>query len=241
MSEKYLRYAKQKVKTIVEQLFILPYPTMLKIKNLNKNCSLEELVDFSFDIVGPYQSRDEILELLMILDKMDGKVIMEIGTATGGTLFLLSRVASEDATVISIDLPRRRFSGGYPAWRILLYKSFSVCNQRLHLIRANSHNQKTLEKVKNILNDRRIDILFIDGDHSYDGVKRDFEMYSPLVKTDGIIVFHDIVPGPKDNVGGVPEFWQEIRTKYEHREIVKDWSQNGWGLGILFKKLVGGD
>jgi predicted O-methyltransferase YrrM len=37
------------------------------------------------------------------------------------------------------------------------------------------------------------DFLFIDGDHTYQGVKQDFQMYSPLVKKGGIVAFHDIV------------------------------------------------
>jgi len=48
---------------------------------------------------------------------------------------------------------------------------------------------------------KRGDFLFIDGDHTYEGVEGDFEMYSPLVRRGGIIAFHDIVPGPPENVG----------------------------------------
>jgi hypothetical protein len=54
------------------------------------------------------------------------------------------------------------------------------------------------------------------------------------VREGGIIAFHDIVPGPPENVGGVPEFWNQIKAKYEHLEIVRDWSQGGFGIGVLF-------
>jgi predicted O-methyltransferase YrrM len=36
-----------------------------------------------------------------------------------------------------------------------------------------------------------IDVLFIDGDHSYEGVKKDFELYSTLLSDKGIIIIHD--------------------------------------------------
>jgi predicted O-methyltransferase YrrM len=62
-----------------------------------------------------------------------------------------------------------------------------------------------LDVIKNILDDRKVDFLFIDGDHTYEGVTRDFEMYSPLVKRGGIIAIHDIVPASPENVGGVPD------------------------------------
>lgn len=79
-----------------------------------------------------------------------------------------------------------------------------------------------------------IDLLFIDGDHIYEGVRKDFEMYSPLVRKGGIIAFHDICPGPPDMVGEVPSFWKETMGKYRNMSIVKDQSQIGDGIGILF-------
>ena len=104
---------------------------------------------------------------------------MEIGTENGGALFLFSHVASANATLISIDLSRGSF-GRYPKWKIPLYKSFARDRRRIHLIRADSHDSETLNEAKKILGDKLIDFfLFIDGDHTYEGIKRDFEMYSP--------------------------------------------------------------
>jgi hypothetical protein len=42
-----------------------------------------------------------------------------------------------------------------------------------------------------VMQDIKIDFLFIDGDHSYEGVKKDFELYSTLLSDKGIIVIHD--------------------------------------------------
>jgi len=144
--------------------------------------------------------------------------VLEIGTACGGTLFLFSHVASEDATIISIDLPGGKFGGGYRKWREPLYRSFALLGQQIYLLREDSHKTETLEQVESILQGRKVDFLFIDGDHTYEGVKKDFEMYSPLVGQGGMIAFHDIVPGPVKNVGGVPEFWRKVKDNYESRE-----------------------
>ena len=105
----------------------------------------------------------------------------------------------------------------------------------MRLVRKDSHQEGTLEDLKNILGNEKIDFLFIDGDHSYNGVKKDFEMYSPLVSKDGIIGFHDIVEGLEENVGGVPAFWQEIKNNYKYKEIVESWNQGGYGIGLIFK------
>jgi len=84
------------------------------------------------------------------------------------------------------------------------------------------------------LEGHKVDFLFIDGDHTYGGVKTDFEMYSSLVGKGGLIAFHDIVPGPPENVGGVPRFWSEIKPSFSYLELVKDWKQGGCGIGTIY-------
>ncbi|CAD6491115.1 MAG: Methyltransferase domain protein [Candidatus Argoarchaeum ethanivorans] len=237
-TKKGINYIKNKLKFLV-----LPY-ALLKIKMLNtKDCNLDILLNFSFNgiagFIKPSQICDEILGLLRILDSVKPKVMLEIGTANGGTLFLFPHIASMDATIISVDLPAGTFGGGYPTLKIPLYKSFALSHQKIHLIRADSHSQSTLERVQSILNGKEIDFLFIDGDHTYEGVKKDFQMCSPLVKNGGIIAFHDIVPGLKENVGGVPKFWQEIKSECKYLEIVKDWNQGGYGIGVIYKNTIG--
>jgi predicted O-methyltransferase YrrM len=219
--------------------FALSYD-LLRIKGLNRDCTLNELLDFTFNncavLIGPTQVQSEVSELLEIINRMKPEVILEIGTANGGTLFLFSHVASESATIVSIDLPGGRFGGGYPSWRTRLYESFALPGQRIYALRADSHKRETLEQVKAIIDGREIDFLFIDGDHTYEGVKSDFEMYSPLVRKGGIIAFHDIVPGGRESVGGVPKFWNEVKSCYgnKEREIVQDRSQGGLGIGVLY-------
>ncbi len=161
------------------------------------------------------------------------KVILEIGSAVGGTLFIFTRMADPDATIISIDLPRGSSGGGYPKWKKRLYKSFVKKGQRMHLMRADSHDPKTLEKVDEVLNGEKIDLLFIDGDHTYEGVKKDFEMYAPYVNRGGIIALHDIVPYYPPRLE-VSKFWNEIKHRYDYREIVEDWNQIFCGIGILY-------
>lgn len=66
---------------------------------------------------------------------------------------------------------------------------------------------------------REIDLLFIDGDHSYEGVKRDFELFAPHVQKLGLVVFHDTLwdlrPDPRYSRAdmGVPRFVDELRRR----------------------------
>ncbi|HWB61286.1 MAG TPA: class I SAM-dependent methyltransferase [Chthoniobacteraceae bacterium] len=62
-----------------------------------------------------------------------------------------------------------------------------------------------------------IDMLFIDGDHSYEGVKADWDLFAPLVKPFGVVIFHDTIWDlkPDEKIGradmGVPRFVDELR------------------------------
>lgn len=183
--------------------------------------------------IAPFQRKEEIGGLLNILRPTKPRTIMEIGTSQGGTLFLFSRIASEDALLITIDLPSPPLGAGYLPWRAKLYRSFALGKQEIRLIRSDSHSAHTMSQVLGLLGVRKVDFLFIDGDHSYEGVKRDFEMYSPLVAKGGIVAFHAIVPGRPEDVGGVPRFWSEVKGRFKSREFVERADQGCCGIGVL--------
>jgi predicted acetyltransferase len=83
--------------------------------------------------------------------------------------------------------------------------------------------------------------LFIDGDHSYEGVAADFEAYRRYVRGGGLIAFHDICMDHRrrygletlNESGEVYRFWQRIRGSYETKEFFDDEKQNGAGIGIV--------
>jgi predicted O-methyltransferase YrrM len=88
--------------------------------------------------------------------------------------------------------------------------------------------------VKRLLGPLALDVLFIDGDHTYEGVKRDFLMYKPLVRNGGLIALHDIVPHPSHPDVKVDIFWKELKQQFPTREIVADWKQGWGGIGVVF-------
>lgn len=204
-------------------------------------------VDEAYDFVAdfeygqlrtcPFQVRQEMLQFLMRLSERPPRSIVELGTAYGGTLFLFARIAMPDATIVTVDMPAGPFGGGYPRTHTPLFKSFARDKQRIRLIRGDSHSPDTLRAVREIVG-TTVDLLFIDADHTYEGVRNDFETYSPLVRSSGLIAFHDIVDGPPEAVGGVPRLWKELRERVPCEEIVADWSQGGYGIGIIRKVIL---
>ncbi|HEU4975489.1 MAG TPA: class I SAM-dependent methyltransferase [Baekduia sp.] len=209
---------------------------------------VEALLDltFGFDALGvriaPLQSRHELSLLLHELEQQPPRRMLEIGTANGGSLFPFARVAAPDAHIISVDLPHGRFGGGYPRYKVPLYRAFARRSQRLDLIRADSHAPETVARVRELLGGEPLDFLFIDGDHTYDGVKADFESYSQLVRPGGLVGFHDIsAPVSAERLDGadvfqsgdVPRYWQEVRAGRDARELVDPSLGGCFGIGIL--------
>jgi predicted O-methyltransferase YrrM len=182
------------------------------------------------------QKPQELSELLWLVEDHAPRTVAEIGTYAGGTLYCLCRLAQPDATIASIDKPRGSFGGGYTDERAEeMQKLFPREQQKLHLIRDDSQLPATLERLKGVLNGAQLDLLFIDGDHTYEGVKSDFEMYSPLVREGGMVAFHDILDHNPDSGCEVATLWNEIRDDYRHVELAV--APYRWGgIGVLWKK-----
>ena len=236
---RFYRFSSNKVRWGVIRLL---RPWIIKeIKSFHSDKGEDILTFFESSRYGSYikpmQVESEFLRLLEYIKDRKPKVILEIGTANGGTLFGFSKLAPNDALIISIDLPHGSFGGGYPKSKIPLYSSFKKEGQEIILLREDSHSQKTLEKVKEILKGRTIDFLFIDGDHTYEGVKKDFELYRSLVNNKGIIAFHDIAVHPKELGCVVNLYWDEIKKRYVYEELIEDRNQGWAGIGILFTAL----
>jgi cephalosporin hydroxylase len=196
----------------------------------------ESLADFIFRYrgVAPLQVRSELLEFAALVGELSPKALLEIGTCNGGTFFVLCHLADPHAMVISLDLPGGKYGGGYGDYRIPILNRMKKPGQRLHLLRVDSHDIGTPALVASALRGAPLDLLLIDGDHTYEGVKQDFEMYSPFVKPGGIVALHDIAKHPPEMDVQVDKFWDEIKTQYRHKEIIDDHRQGWGGIGVLF-------
>ena len=177
------------------------------------------------------QVDDEIAAFLDFAEGAHPRWICEIGTAKGGTMFLLMRALPSATRFIGIDL--------YVKNRILL-KRLRRPGQRLRLIDGDSHDERTLRKVKRILGGERLDVLFIDGDHTYEGALLDFLLYRELVREGGLIAFHDIQPDGSERglstgkwVGNVPDLWHRLSPNYPAKEFIASPTQFGYGIGVL--------
>lgn len=111
----------------------------------------------------------------------ENPTIVQIG-AERGTSTLAMLEARPDAFIYSIDMGecKSEFDN--------LRKAGLDTNRVQRVLGKSQDVGKTWNKF--------CDLLFIDGDHRYAGVKSDIELFRPWVKSGGIIAFHDYIPEP---------------------------------------------
>jgi predicted O-methyltransferase YrrM len=194
--------------------------------------TVREYFEFSERVFGPHQLEPEITGFLEHAAKENPRTVCEIGTANGGTTFLLGQALPTTEIMIGVDLfIRRRPRLGY----------FTRPHQTVLLLDGDSSSQPIVDRVRQGLAGRPLDLLFIDGDHTFAGVARDFHAYRELVRDDGLIAFHDIIEDSFTRTGirtphwtgEVPRFWQLLKPAYQSSEFVVSREQDGLGIGVI--------
>jgi Methyltransferase domain len=178
---------------------------------------------------GALHKQRELARLFQIAADARPKYLLEVGLSVAGTFATWSKVCPSARLIVGLDLvkPQR------------VPRSVAA-DPRFTIVVGDSHSEGTVDRVRECLPEG-VDFLFIDGDHSYAGVKMDFTYFSKMVNPGGIIALHDInrdsfvksgVRKEADS-GGVYKFWQEIRRSYACEEIVEDLEQDGYGIGVV--------
>lgn len=154
--------------------------------------------------------------LAIVMDVEPLKTIVEVGAFAGGTLWAWHQLG---ARVIGVDMP----PPGYP-------DGPQVNDLGMTVICGDSHDPVTRDQLVTELAGDLVDMLFIDGDHTYEGVKADYELYAPLVRPGGVIAFHDICNHAEMPFIEVQRFWFTLDGDKE--EIVA-WPPTWGGIGVL--------
>lgn len=165
---------------------------------------IEQLISYHIQefLVAPalfQQVYEEIMTFSYWLKGFAPHNILEIGFK-GSSFHILSQLSTGKKAAIDLEDDGR-----------VIRSHLMMYGQDFKLFIADSQKKETKDKVKEFCS--QYDLIFIDGDHSYEGVNRDFELYQDLLSPRGYIVFHDIDPEHvfKDGPGGeVYKFWQDL-------------------------------
>lgn len=175
----------------------------------------------------PAQVPEELALFIRYIRYLKLDHVLEIGAGHGGTAEVFSHLAKN---LISIDFGEPRFD---------VLDIHSRCNYRY--LRGNSHYDESPAEVASILITNQLDLLFIDGDHTYAGAKLDFLLYKGFVAHGGLIVFHDIIDSERHKSinCNVHILWKEVKQNYRSKEIIAN--EKWGGIGIIRNERYGKD
>lgn len=162
------------------------------------------------------QGKEELLWLLEIVDRIKPRIIVELGVHLGHSLKVWQD-AFKPELLVGIDHETNDILKAY----------INTNTLNAAIILGDSHQPETVKSLNEILDGREIDFLFVDGDHMYEGVKKDFQMYAPLVRKGGLIAFDDMDLFDNPSVE-VFQFWQEVIKRWPYESMHVD--SNGIGI-----------
>jgi predicted O-methyltransferase YrrM len=145
------------------------------------------------------------------------KRLAEIGVWHGVTTFRLRKAMASDAVLFAIDpFPPGRL--GFSMQRVIAHREVSkINNGRVEWI-----PETGARAARNLAGAAPFDFVFIDGDHSYEGLQADWNGWKPLVSPGGVIALHDSRTTPErpiDDAGSV-RFTREVILQDRRFEIV---------------------
>ena len=130
-------------------------------------------------------STRELEEIMRLVLKTKREVFVELGCFKFNMTIIFLLLSLERPLMISVD------KGDYsPERRQLLENMFG---KFFKFVLGDSHEPTTIKNVEGALRGRKIDILFVDGDHTTGGVEQDTINFLPFMDPEGYIIWHDMV------------------------------------------------
>ncbi|OUF55032.1 class I SAM-dependent methyltransferase [Pluralibacter gergoviae] len=175
----------------------------------------------------PYGWCGHIPFVSWLVETMRPATIVELGTHSGNSYFAICQAVLENGTgskCYAVDTWQGdEHAGSYSenvfnevnAWNRQYFAAFS------NLLRM------TFDQANQYFSESSVNLLHIDGLHTYEAVKHDFESWQPKLADDAIVIFHDTNVHERDF--GVWQLWDELKDKYPSFEFL-----HSHGLGVLF-------
>lgn len=176
------------------------------------------------------QMHGEFSSFIRLLKNRGVRSYLEIGAREGDSFHEVMSNLPRGSRGVAVDLPGGLW--GKNSSRDKLLNAMKDLKQRGYLV-SHWFGDSAADSTSTIVHMRGpYDAALIDGDHRYEGVKRDWECYKNIAP---IIAFHDIVGrDQRDKIYGhaveVPRLWEEIKVGQNFVEYIDEGSHMGIGV-----------
>ena len=201
--------------------------------------AVPQLVSATGHQVGPptpvtiCQLEDEFNALLNFYGQVKPNHVLELGTASGGSLYHFIRHTWPADLIVSVDLP----DPDYPIDRDQISGWSQDRDMNVVLIAGSTHDPDVIDKIDELGAGTGYDFVFIDANHRYQHVKQDLADYWPMVTPNGYLCLHDIALKRNYEDGseaGVRRLWAELRAQgHWQAEIRAAPDLDAYGIGVL--------
>lgn len=151
---------------------------------------------------------------------------MELGVYNGTSYFSFCQAVERldlNTSCYGIDTWKGDEHAGF--YNDEVYNKVKTYNEN-HYSRFSTLIRSTFDEARQYFLDQSVALLHIDGLHTYEAVKHDFDTWLPALAPNAIVVLHDI--NVRERGFGVFRLWEELKKEYDHFEF-----DFGSGLGIL--------
>jgi hypothetical protein len=164
---------------------------------------------------------------MWLIEKLNPRVIVELGTHYGMSYLSFCQIVKflgYEAKCIAID----HWFGDDQAGSFTEEVFNSFVHNHQEYSEFSSFLRMDFSEGLTQIEDNTIELISIDGHHSYESVSGDFKNALPKINENrGVVLFHDV--NEYQEGFGVSRFWMEIKKDYQHFEFL-----HGHGLGVLF-------
>ncbi len=161
-----------------------------------------------------------------IVEVLRPRIFVELGTHSGNSYSAFAQAIQQlknGGKCFAIDTWKGDEQAGFYDEEV--FRDFSRYHDA-HFTSFSRLIRSTFDQALEHFSDRSIDLLHIDGLHTYEAVKHDFESWLPKMSPRGIVLFHDI--NVREKRFGVWKFWSELVNQYPHFGF-----DHSHGLGVL--------
>jgi glycosyltransferase involved in cell wall biosynthesis len=180
---------------------------------------------------GPWNHPVDLTRMLNRVREWKPRTIVDVGDDGGGRTVLWSRAAADDARIILAGVP----SGSAPVFRMTFFNGLARAGQSVRCV-TRTGQLEIHQRVSEMLSNKWIDLLWIDGLRPFLEVARDFESLGRLVRKGGLIGWDGIggstAPDPQHD-GGY-RLWSEVKARFpKHAEYLSGVNQPRRGIALI--------